>query len=203
LCGKGVALRAKGFGAKVIVAEVDPVKALEAWMDGHGVMQMDDAAAVGDIFVTVTGCSMVITERHFARMKDGALLCNAGHFDVEIDIPSLERLAVEANELRANITGYRLPDGRTLCLLARGRLVNLASGDGHPAEIMDLSFALQLLGANYLLVRAGSNAPLPKAVMPMPRELDLLVARCKLESLGVAIDELTSEQEAYAAAWCP
>ena len=149
-CGKGVAMRAKGLGAKVIVTEVDPVKAIEAVMDGFEVMKMNDASRLGDFFVTVTGCSEVITERDFAVMKDGALLSNAGHFNVEVDVEALERVAVEKKEMRKNICGYKMPNGNWLYLLAEGRLVNLAAGDGHPAEIMDMSFAIQALSARYL-----------------------------------------------------
>ena len=199
-CGKGVALRAKGFGAKVVVTEIDPIKAAEAWMDGHEVMTMDRASEIGDIFITVTGCNKVIAERHFATMKDGAVLCNAGHFDVEIDIPALEKLSVETIEQRHNIKSYKLANGRRLNLLARGRLVNLASGDGHPAEIMDMSFAIQLLSAKYLLENGGK---LDKRVVELPEELDKLVAKYKLESLGVRLDALTDEQEKYLRSWNP
>ena len=197
-CGKGVALRAKGMGAKVVVTEIDPIKAAEAWMDGHEVMPMDRACEVGDIFITVTGCSKVIAGRHFERMKDGAVLCNAGHFDVEIDIPALEGLASEVTDQRQNIRAYKLADGRRLNLLARGRLVNLASGDGHPAEIMDMSFAIQLLSAKYLVENGGA---LEKKVVKLPDELDRLVAQYKLESMGVKIDALTAEQEKYLYSW--
>ena len=199
-CGKGVALRAKGFGAKVVVTEIDPVKAAEAWMDGYDVMPMDEACETGDIFVTVTGCNKVITARHFGLMKDGAVLCNAGHFDVEIDIPALEGLAVEAIDQRQNIRSYRLSNGRRINLLARGRLVNLASGDGHPAEIMDMSFAIQMLSAKYLLEN-GKN--LKNEVVRLPYELDRLVAKYKLESLGIRLDALTGEQEKYMNSWNP
>ncbi|MDR1061399.1 MAG: adenosylhomocysteinase [Clostridiales bacterium] len=197
-CGKGVSMRAKGLGAKVAVCEIDPIKAAEAWMDGFDVMPMDDAARIGDLFVTVTGCSKVIGERHFGLMKDGAIMCNAGHFNVEIDMPALERLAVERREQRASIMGYRLPSGRWLNLLAQGRLVNLASGDGHPAEIMDMSFAIQLLSAKYILERGHS---LKNELIFLPAELDRLVAKYKLESMGVRIDALTGEQERYLNTW--
>ena len=199
-CGKGVALRAKGFGAKVIVTEIDPVKAAEAWMDGYEVMPMDEACWRGDIFITVTGCNKVIAERHFKLMKDGAVMCNAGHFDVEIDIPALEKLSAESCEQRHNIMSYRLADGRRLNLLARGRLVNLASGDGHPAEIMDMSFAIQMLSAKYLL---ENGRGLEKKVIRLPGELDRLVARYKLESIGVRLDALSPEQERYINSWNP
>ena len=199
-CGKGVALRAKGLGAKVVVTEIDPVKAAEAWMDGHEVMSMDSACEIGDIFITVTGCNKVIAARHFPLMKDGAILCNAGHFDVEIDIPALEKLSIDITEQRQNIRSYKLADGRRLNLLARGRLVNLASGDGHPAEIMDMSFAIQLLSAKYLLENGGK---LEKKVIMLPEALDKLVAKYKLESLGARLDTLTDEQEQYLNSWNP
>ena len=197
-CGKGVALRAKGFGAKVVVCEIDPIKAAEAWMDGYEVMPMDDAAGKGDLFITVTGCCQVITERHFSMMKDGAILCNAGHFDVEIDLKALEAIAAERCPQRQNIMGYRLQNGRWINILAEGRLVNLASGDGHPAEIMDMSFAIQLLGAKYIIEHGGS---LKNEVIRLPDELDGLVARYKMESLGVKIDTLTEAQRRYVNSW--
>lgn len=193
-CGKGVALRAKGLGARVIVTEIDPVRALEAHMDGCSVMTMDEAAPCGDIFVTVTGCRDIIGPRHFRQMRDGAILCNAGHFNVEIDLPALEQAAAEIYEARKNIRGYRLPDGRTIFVLAEGRLVNLASGDGHPAEIMDMSFAVQALSAQYLAVHRTELRP---GVIEIPRELDCLVAERKLETLGISIDRLTPAQEEY------
>ncbi|MDR1440620.1 MAG: adenosylhomocysteinase [Clostridiales bacterium] len=197
-CGKGVAMRAKGFGAKVAVCEIDPIKATEAWMDGFDVMPMDEAGRIGDLFITVTGCNNVICERHFKLMKDGTIMCNAGHFNVEIDIPALEALAVEQRERRANIMGYRLPSGRWVNLLAQGRLVNLASGDGHPAEIMDMSFAIQLLGAKYIVEHGAS---LKNELIFLPAELDRLVAQYKLESMGVRIDALTADQERYLDSW--
>lgn len=193
-CGKGVALRAKGLGAKVIVTETDPVRALEAVMDGYEVMPMKDAARVGDMFVTVTGCSGVITAEHFETMKDGAILTNAGHFDVEVDMAGLEKLAVEKYDARHNIQGYVLPNGKTLFTIAEGRLVNLAAGDGHPAEIMDMSFAVQALSAQYLARHKGELTP---GVIPVPRELDEAVARRKLKAMGVGIDTLSREQAAY------
>ena len=193
-CGKGVSLRAKGLGAKVIVTEVDPVKAIEAYMDGFTVMPMREAAKIGDIFVTVTGCNRVITEEDFLVMKEGAVLCNAGHFDVEVDVKRLREMAVEAREMRANIMGYTLPDGKHLYVLAEGRLVNLAAGDGHPAEIMDMSFAIQALCAKYLAEHEGK---IEEKLMDVPREVDLEVGRRKLETLGITIDTLTPEQEAY------
>ncbi len=193
-CGKGVAMRAKGLGARVIVTEVDPVRAIEAHMDGFEVMPMDDAAALGDIFVTVTGCSGVITRDHFLKMKDGAILSNAGHFDVEVDVAGLQALAVKHYEARRNIEGYELPNGKTVFLIAEGRLVNIAAGDGHPAEIMDMSFAIQALSARYLAEHRGQLAP---GVVPVPAEIDTAVALKKLETLDIRIDTLTEEQKAY------
>ena len=193
-CGKGVSLRAKGLGAKVIVTETDPVRALEAVMDGYEVMPMAAAARLGDLFITVTGCSGVITAEHFETMKDGAILTNAGHFDVEVDMAGLEKLAVEKYEARHNIQGYVLPSGKTLFTIAEGRLVNLAAGDGHPAEIMDMSFAVQALSAEYLAKNRGRLQP---GVIPVPRELDEAVARRKLSAMGVEIDALSQEQEEY------
>ena len=193
-CGKGVSLRAKGLGAKVIVTETDPVRALEAVMDGYEVMPMREAAKIGDMFVTVTGCSGIITAEHFETMKDGAILTNAGHFDVEVDMAGLEKLAVEKYDARHNIQGYVLPNGKTLFTIAEGRLVNLAAGDGHPAEIMDMSFAIQALSAEYL---AANRSSLKPGVIPVPRELDEAVARRKLSSMGVEIASLSREQADY------
>ena len=193
-CGKGVSLRAKGLGAKVIVTETDPVRALEAVMDGYEVMPMSEAAPLGDVFVTVTGCSGVITPAHFDSMKDGAILTNAGHFDVEVDMAALEKLAVRRYDARHNIRGYVLPNGKTLFVIAEGRLVNLAAGDGHPAEIMDMSFAIQALSSRWL---AQHRAELTPDVIPVPRELDEAVARRKLRAMHVSIDALTDEQAAY------
>ena len=193
-CGKGVALRAKGLGAKVIVTEVNPIRALEAVMDGYEVMPMKDAARIGDMFITVTGCSGIITAEHFESMKDGAILTNAGHFVVEVDMSGLEKLAVRKYEARHNIQGYVLPGGKTLFTIAEGRLVNLAAGDGHPAEIMDMSFAVQALSAEYLARHGRGLAP---DVIAFPHELDLAVARRKLKAMGVEIDSLSSEQAEY------
>ena len=193
-CGKGVSMRAKGMGAKVIVTETDPVRALEAVMDGYEVMPMSEAAKKGDIFVTVTGCSGVITGEHFKSMKDGAILTNAGHFDVEVDIAGLEKLAKEKYDARHNIQGYVLPNGKTLFVIAEGRLVNLAAGDGHPAEIMDMSFAIQAMSVKYLIDNRESLIP---GVIPVPHEIDDYVARIKLASMGVSIDTLTEEQKDY------
>ena len=193
-CGKGVAMRAKGLGAKVIVTEVEPVKAIEAVMDGFTVMPMAQAAPVGDTCVTVTGCSGVVTADHMLSMKEGAVLCNAGHFDVEVDVAGLRQLATRRYEARRNIEGYELPNGRTVYLLAEGRLVNLAAGDGHPVEIMDMSFALQALCARYI---AEHGATLPRRLHAVPPEIDRGVAMRKLTALGVSIDSLTPEQEHY------
>lgn len=193
-CGKGVAMRAKGLGARVIVTETDPVRAIEAVMDGFSVMPMAGAAKIGDIFCTVTGNTDVITSEHFELLKDGAILTNAGHFDVEVAMEKLRALAVDSYEARQNITGYVLPNGKTVYVIAEGRLVNLASGDGHPAEIMDMSFAIQALSARYLAENAKTLAPEPIAV---PREIDEAVARMKLDSLGVSIDTLTAAQRDY------
>ncbi len=193
-CGKGVAMRAKGFGAKVIVTEVDPIRALEAHMDGFDVMSMDDAASLGDFFITVTGCRDVIRKEHFTKMKDNTILCNAGHFNVEINIPELEELSVRSFEARKNITGYILADGRQINLIAEGRLVNLAAGDGHPAEIMDMSFAIQALCAAYL-VKNGRE--LTADLHKVPESIDREVAERLLSLKGMTIDSLTREQELY------
>ena len=193
-CGKGVSLRAKGLGAKVIVTETDPIRALEAVMDGYEVMPMAEAAALGDIFITVTGCSGVIRKEHFLSLKDGAILSNAGHFDVEVDMAGLEKLAVRKYEARHNIQGYVLPNGRTVFTIAEGRLVNLAAADGHPAEIMDMSFAVQALSAEYLVRMRGK---LDNTVIAFPRELDEAVAARKLRAMGVSIDVLSDEQKTY------
>jgi len=197
-CGKGTALRAKGLGARVIVTEVDPIKALEAVMDGFDVMPMVEAAKIGDLFITVTGCDGVIDEEDFAQLKDGAILCNAGHFDTEVDMARLREIALESKEMRNNIMGYLLPTGRWVFVLGEGRLVNLACGDGHPAEIMDMSFAIQALCARYVADHRGA---LPVRLMPVPKEIDRSVAETKLSSLGVTIDSLTPEQEQYLHSW--
>jgi len=198
-CGRGIALRAKGLGASVIVTEIDPVKALEAVMDGYRVMTMDEAAPLGDLFVTATGCCGVITERHFLRMKDGAVLCNAGHFDVEVDVAWLENHNGGVSAGRSDVTqGYRLANGRTVFVLAAGRLVNLASGDGHPVEIMDMSFAIQALSARYVVEHKGRLAP---AVVAVPDAVDYDVARRALAAKSLAIDTLTPEQERYINSW--
>lgn len=191
-CGKGIAMRAKGLGARVIVTEVDPVKALEALMDGFEVMKIFQAAKMGDFFITATGNTEVISENEFMQMKDGAILANAGHFDVEVDVRTLERICVEKFEARPNVTAYRLANGKTLYLLAEGRLVNLAAADGHPVEIMDLSFAVQALSLIHL-----ASTSLEPGVYPVPKHIDEEIARMKLASMNVEIDELTDEQKSY------
>ena len=193
-CGKGVAMRAKGLGAEVIVTEVDPVKAMEAVMDGFKVMPMRDAAAEGDFFVTVTGCKDVITPADFLRMKDGAICCNAGHFDVEVAVAKLKAMAVSHRPARNNIEAYTLENGRTVYVIAEGRLVNLAAGDGHPAEIMDMSFAIQALSARYLADHRGKIGTLLNNV---PVEIDREVAFRKLQDWGIQIDTLSEEQRKY------
>ena len=198
-CGRGIALRARGLGAQVIVTEIDPTKALEAAMDGYAVMPMDEAAKRGDIFVTVTGNTHVLREEHFLVMKNGALVANSGHFNVEVDIEALERLAEgEKTRPREFVEQYRLGDGRSICLLGEGRLINLAAAEGHPAAVMDMSFANQALAAEYLVLRRGTLAP---SILPVPEEIDREVARLKLASLGVAIDSLTAEQRHYLSSW--
>lgn len=194
-CGKGVAMRAKGLGANVIVTEIDPIKGIEAVFDGFRVMPMREAAKYGDFFVTVTGCKDVITKEHFPLMKDGAVLANAGHFDVEINVKDMEAMTVEpAYEVRKNITTYTMPDGKKINLLGEGRLVNLACGDGHPVEVMDLSFAMQFLAMKYLLEHKGE---LQNNLYVLPEELNTEIAALKLEAMGAGIDTLTPEQYAY------
>jgi adenosylhomocysteinase len=195
-CGKGVAMRAKGLGARVTVTEVNPIRALEAAMEGYEVKTMDEAAPHGDIFISTTGCNKVITRRHFEVMKDGVLLANAGHFDVEVDKKDLESLAVEVFPRKNNITGYRMKDGRILNLLGEGRLVNLAAGNGHPAEIMDMSFGIQALCLEYLAKNGRDLAP---GVYDVPKAIDESVARVKLASMGLKTDSLSPEQEEYLA----
>ncbi len=198
MCGRGVAMRAKGLGAKVIVTEVDPVKACEALMEGYSVMTMDEAAPLGDFFVTVTGCKDVIVGRHFNMMKDGAICCNAGHFDCEVNVKQLAELAVSEKELRNNIMGYELSNGNTICIIADGRLVNLASGDGHPVEIMDMSFALQAQSARYI---ASQKERLPIDVYQTPEVIDNRVAEILLETKNLNYDRLTEEQYRYINSW--
>ena len=193
-CGKGVTLRAKGLGAKVIVTETDPVRALEAVMDGYEVMPMAEAAKIGDIFCTVTGGRDIITAEYFPLMKDGAILSNAGHFNIEVDMEALERMAVRKYEARHNIQGYVMPNGKTLFTIAEGRLVNLAAADGHPAEIMDMSFAIQALSAQFL---ANNKGKLSADVVAVPKDIDEAVARRKLKAMGVEIDTLSRTQADY------
>jgi len=197
-CGKGIAMRAKGMGANVVVTEVDPFKALDATMENFRVMSMDEAAKIGDIFVTATGCKDVIVKRHFDRMKNNAVLCNSGHFDCEVDVAALRSMTAETFPRRQNIEGFRLPDGRILNVLAEGRLVNLAGGNGHPAEIMDMSFAVQALSLEWL---AKHQEGLEKKVYIVPDEIDDQIARVKLAAMGLSIDTLTEDQKAYLAGW--
>lgn len=197
-CSRGIAMRAKGLGANVIVTEVNPLKALEAVMDGYRVMPMMEAAPIGDIFITATGDINVLDQHHFEVMKDGAIMANAGHFNVEINIPALEEMAIEKRQPRPFVEQYIMPDGRRLHLLAEGRLVNLAAAEGHPASVMDMSFANQALGAVYMLRNAER---LEKRVYVIPEEVDQEIARLKLEAMGIQIDTLTEEQEQYLASW--
>ena len=197
-CGKGIAMRAKGMGANVVVCEVDPFKALEATMENFRVMPMDEAAKIGDIFVTATGCKDVIVRRHFEMMKDNVILCNSGHFDCEVDVAALGEMAVERFPRRENIEGFRLKDGRTLNVLGEGRLVNLAAGNGHPAEIMDMSFAVQALSLEWL---AKHRQELEKKVYIVPDEIDDQIGRVKLAAMGLSIDTLTQDQKDYLAGW--
>jgi len=197
-CGRGIAMRARGAGAKVIVGEVDPLRALEAVMDGFQVMSLKEAAKIGDIFVTVTGDKNVISHNHFLRMKDGAVIANSGHFNVEIDIPALKKLAKERRQIREFVEEFTLEDGKKIFLLAEGRLINLSAAEGHPATVMDMSFANQALCAAYLSLERGK---LQKRVYPVPREIDEKIARMKLNSMGVKIDSLTLEQKKYLTDW--
>lgn len=193
-CGKGTAMRAKGLGARVIVTEVDPIRAIEAVMDGFTVMPMAEAAKIGDFFVTVTGDRDVITSEHFGLMKDGAILCNAGHFDIEVDVAGLKRMAVREFEARNNIMGYELQNGKRLYVIAEGRLVNICAGDGHPAEIMDMSFAIQALSALHLVNHASE---MTEKLIVVPKEVDVSVAERVLECRGFKIDHLTDAQKEY------
>ncbi len=197
-CGRGVASRARGLGAHVTVTEVSPVKALEAVMDGFRVLPMAEAAKIGDVFVTVSGNKSVISADHFKVMKDGAVVANSGHFNVEIDIPGLERLSLSKRQTRDNVEEYTLRDGRRIYLLGEGRLINLAAAEGHPAAVMDMSFSNQALSAEFIVKNAGK---LETKVHPVSPEIDQTVARLKLESMGIAIDKLTREQEEYLASW--
>ena len=197
-CGRGVADRSDGFGAKVVVVEVDPIRALEAAMDGYQVLTADDAASIGDVFVTVTGNKHVLRGRHFERMKDGVILSNAGHFDIELDLEALAGMAVSRRPARENLEGFELADGRTLFVAAEGRLVNLGAAEGHPADVMDMSFANQAMAAEWLISNAGALSP---QIYTLPKELDEEVASIKLATMGGGLEELTDEQRAYLASW--
>jgi adenosylhomocysteinase len=197
-CGRGIALRAAGMGAHVIVTEIDPLKAIEAIMDGYRVMPMSEAAPLGDFFITVTGDIKVIGKQHFPELKDGAIICNSGHFNSEIDIPALEKAATKKRTIRDFVDEYTLPNGRRVYLLGEGRLINLASAEGHPSSVMDMSFANQALSAEYLVKNAKQ---LQKQVYPVPADIDADIARLKLAAMGVGIDKLTKEQEKYLASW--
>ena len=197
-CGRGIAMRARGLGARVVVVEIDAVKGIEAVMDGYDVMPIADAAKIGDVFVTVTGNKNVIRREHFAAMKDGAIVCNSGHFNVELDIPGLEAMSVAQREVRPFVREYRLADGRVVFLLADGRLVNLSAAEGHPAAVMDMSFANQALSVEYLVTHARS---LERKVYAVPAPIDQEIARLKLASMGIGIDTLTPEQEEYLRSW--
>jgi adenosylhomocysteinase len=197
-CGRGIAMRAKGHGADVIITEINPTKAIEAIMDGFRVMPMHEAAKIGDIFITVTGNKNVLAADHFEKMKDGAVMCNSGHFNVEIDIPALEKLSSAHKPVRPFVEEYSLRDGRKIYLLGEGRLINLAAAEGHPAVVMDMSFANQALSVEHLVKNAGK---FKKQVYAVPEEIDSQIARLKLESLGTQIDKLTPEQEQYLASW--
>jgi adenosylhomocysteinase len=197
-CGRGVAMRARGLGAKVIVTEVQPVPALEAAMDGYQVMSLAEAAPIGDIFITLTGDVNVLDRHHFLAMKDGAILANSGHFNVELNIKALEEMSETKRQIRSSVEEYRLMDGKRLYLLAEGRLVNLAAAEGHPASVMDMSFANQALSVEYLVLLEERLAP---GVYTVPREIDDEIARLKLAAIGVRIDELTDEQRTYLSSW--
>ncbi len=197
-CGRGLASRARGQGAEVIITEIDPTRALEAVMDGFRVMSMGEAAALGDVFCTVTGNKSVIRGEHYQAMKDGAIICNSGHFNVEIDIPALERMSSSKRTTRGFVEEFSLKDGRKINLLGEGRLINLAAAEGHPASVMDMSFADQSLSVEYL---AKNHNVLEKRVYAVPVDLDKRVAKLKLESMGIKIDRLTPEQEEYLASW--
>lgn len=197
-CGRGVAMRARGLGANVIVTEVDPTKALEALMDGYRVMSMHDAAAIGDVFITLTGNKHVLAKEHFERMKDGVILCNSGHFNIEIDLEALGKVASSRRPTREFVEEFVMRDGRKLYVLGEGRLINLAAAEGHPASVMDMSFANQALAAEYMV---KNHSKLERDVYPVPEDLDKQVARMKLESMSVKIDRLTVEQEHYLSSW--
>jgi adenosylhomocysteinase len=197
-CGRGVALRASGHGAKVVVVEINPIRALTAAMDGHQVMTADDAARVADVFVTVTGNKHVLRRQHFDVMKDGAILANAGHFDIELDLEVLGEMARDRRPIRNSLEEYELADGRRILVIAEGRLVNLGAAEGHPADVMDMSFSNQAMAAEWLALRAGTLEP---GIYTLPEEIDMEVARIKLASLGAGLEELTEEQKAYLSGW--
>jgi adenosylhomocysteinase len=198
MCGKGVAMRARGAGAHVLVTEIDPIRALEAVMDGYEVLPMAEAAPVGDVFLTVTGNKAVIRKEHFRRMKDGAIVCNSGHFNVELDIPGLRKLAKTRRKVKPFVEEYTIPGNRRIFLLGEGRLINLASAEGHPASVMDMSFANQALSAEFLAMKGKR---LERSVFPVPAEIDAEIAALKLDSMGAAVDRLTPAQKKYLAGW--
>jgi adenosylhomocysteinase len=197
-CGRGVAMRAKGMGADVVITEIDPLKALEAVMDGFRVLPMSNAARIGDFFITVTGDINVVREEHFKVMKDGAIVCNSGHFNVEIDIAALKKLSRKRRMIREFVEEYTTKDGRRINLLGEGRLINLASAEGHPSSVMDMSFANQALSAELMVEKGGE---LEKDVYPVPEDIDREIARLKLNAMGIKIDKLTKEQREYLASW--
>ncbi|MEX1046837.1 MAG: adenosylhomocysteinase [Actinomycetota bacterium] len=198
MCGRGVASRGRGMGAHIVVAEVDPLRALEAAMEGFTVMPLREAARIGDVFVTLTGDTSVLRREHFDAMKDGAILANSGHFDVEIDIPALEEMAIGKRRIREMVDEYKMADGRRLHLLGEGRLINLAAAEGHPAAVMDMSFANQALAVEWVVKQKGTLEP---KVYPVPQDIDTEIARLKLQAMGIEIDQLTPEQEAYLSSW--
>jgi len=197
-CGRGVAMRARGMGANVIVTEIDPTKALEAMMDGFRVMPMAEAARIGHVFITVTGCKSVIDGRHFEHLRDGAIICNSGHFNVELDLETLDKLARSKRQVREFVEEFTLASGKKVFVLGEGRLINLAAAEGHPASVMDMSFANQALSVEYMV---ANHARLEKRVYSVPKALDEKVAKMKLAAMSVSIDVLTPEQEAYLASW--
>ena len=197
-CGKGVAMRARGMGANTIVTEINPIRAIEAAMDGHRVMPMSDAASIGDIFITLTGGMKAVDRKHILSMKSGAIIANSGHFNVEIDIEALEDLAEQKYMARPSVDEYIMKDGKRICLLGEGRLINLAAAEGHPSSVMDMSFANQALSAEHI-ANEGNN--LENAVFPVPKVIDEEVGRLKLQSMGIAIDALTNEQQQYLGSW--
>ncbi|BBE31558.1 adenosylhomocysteinase [Tepiditoga spiralis] len=197
-CGRGIAMRAKGLGANVIITEIDPIKANEAIMDGFRVMKMNEACKIGDIFVTATGDIDIITEKQFLNMKDGVILANSGHFDVEVKVADLEKIKVEKKEVRPGVEEYVLPNGKSVFLLGKGRLVNLTNADGHPIEIMDLSFALQLEGAKYIMENYKN---MDISIKPIPYDIDKKVASIKLKTIGIEIDTLSEDQKNYLNSW--